>query len=48
MIGLWSGIVDGNGARYRELNDGSLWAIEEKESPCCCRVFKGVSSVDFK
>ena len=32
-LGLSSGCVDGNGARYWRLNDASLWAIEEIKKP---------------
>ncbi len=34
MAYLSSGSNDGNGAKYWRLNDGSLWAVEERKSPC--------------
>jgi hypothetical protein len=38
-LGLLSGCVDGNGARYWRLIDGSWWAMEETKNPCGYRGF---------
>ena len=43
-LGLSSGCVDGNGARYWRLNEASLWDIEEIKSPCAGRGFGGIRS----
>ena len=41
-LGLSSGCVDGNGARYWRLNEASLWDIEEIKNPCAGRGFGGI------
>ena len=42
-LALLSGCVDGGGARYWWLNEGSWRAINEIKSPCKCRGFGGIS-----
>jgi hypothetical protein len=44
-LGLLSGCVDGNGARYWRLIDGSWWSIKEIKSPCGCRDFVWLAAV---
>ena len=44
-LGLLSGCVDGNGARYWWLNEGSWRAIKEIKSPCNCRGFGGMKAL---
>jgi hypothetical protein len=42
-LGLLSGCVDGNGAKYWRLIDRSWRAFEEIKNPCDCRGFGGIS-----
>ena len=43
-LGLSSGCVDGNGARYWRLNEVSLWDIKEIKAPALAGVLGGISS----
>jgi hypothetical protein len=42
LMGLFSGCVDGSGARYWRLNEGFWWSTEKIKNPYDCRGFRGL------